>query len=227
MREGRARRLIVNVPPRHLKSLAASIALPAWLLGHDPTLAIVNVTYAQDLSDTFARDCRAVMASAWYRALFPTRLASPRGRRCASSIDDERRVPAGDLGRRGADRARRRRDPDRRSAEARRRDVGKPPHGRQRLVRRHALFAAQRQDEGLDRHRDAAPARGRSRRPCARGRRAGRSSSFPAIAEADEAHEVETTFGPQGVLRARPAKRCMRSASRWRRSSASARRSAK
>ena len=78
VREGRARRLIVNIPPRHLKSLAASIALPAWLLGHDPTLAIVNATYAQDLSDAFARDCRALMASSWYRALFPTRLRAAR-----------------------------------------------------------------------------------------------------------------------------------------------------
>ncbi len=76
--EGSVKRLIVNVPPRHLKSLAASVALPAWLLGHDPTLAVVNVTYAQDLSEKFARDCRAVMSSDWYRALFSTRLASPR-----------------------------------------------------------------------------------------------------------------------------------------------------
>ena len=43
VREGGARRLIVN-SARHLKSLAASIALPAWLLGHDLTLAIVNAT---------------------------------------------------------------------------------------------------------------------------------------------------------------------------------------
>jgi predicted phage terminase large subunit-like protein len=78
LRERLGLRLIVNVPPRHLKSLAASIALPAWLLGHDPTLAIVNATYAQDLSDAFARDCRAVMASPWYRALFPTRLRAAR-----------------------------------------------------------------------------------------------------------------------------------------------------
>jgi hypothetical protein len=78
LREGGAKRLIVNIPPRHLKSLAASIALPAWLLGHDPRLQIVNATYAQDLSDAFARDCRAVMASAWYRALFPTRLRAAR-----------------------------------------------------------------------------------------------------------------------------------------------------
>jgi len=78
VRDGRVRRLIVNIPPRHLKSLAASIALPAWLLGHDPTLGIINVTYGQELSDKFARDCRAIMMSAWYRAMFSTRLASAR-----------------------------------------------------------------------------------------------------------------------------------------------------
>ena len=76
--DGGARRLIVNVPPRHLKSLAASVALPAWLLGRDPALAVVNVTYGQRLSDKFARDCRAIMSSDWYRALFPARLNSSR-----------------------------------------------------------------------------------------------------------------------------------------------------
>jgi len=78
VRDGRIRRLIINIPPRHLKSLAASIALPAWLLGHDPGEAIVNVTYGQELSDKFARDCRAIMMASRYRSLFPTRLTSPR-----------------------------------------------------------------------------------------------------------------------------------------------------
>jgi hypothetical protein len=36
VREGKIRRLIINLPPRHLKSLLASIAFPAWCLGHDP-----------------------------------------------------------------------------------------------------------------------------------------------------------------------------------------------
>jgi predicted phage terminase large subunit-like protein len=76
VREGGARRLIVNVPPRHLKSLTASIALPAFWLGHDPHAAIINVTYGQELSDKFARDCRAILNSSWYRALFATRLVS-------------------------------------------------------------------------------------------------------------------------------------------------------
>ena len=37
VREGKIRRLIINLPPRHLKSLMASIAFPAWCLGHDPS----------------------------------------------------------------------------------------------------------------------------------------------------------------------------------------------
>jgi predicted phage terminase large subunit-like protein len=78
VRDGRIRRLIINIPPRHLKSLAASIALPAWLLGHEPDKGIINVTYGQDLSDKFARDCRAIMMTAWYCSLFSTRLSSPR-----------------------------------------------------------------------------------------------------------------------------------------------------
>ena len=76
--EGKINRLVVCIPPRHLKSLAASIALPAWWLGHDPACAIINVTYGQDLSDKFARDCRAIMMSSWYQKLYPTRLATSR-----------------------------------------------------------------------------------------------------------------------------------------------------
>ncbi|THD43468.1 MAG: terminase [Bradyrhizobium sp.] len=78
VRDGRCKRLIINIPPRHLKSLAASIALPAWMLGHDPTKAIANVTYGEALSDKFARDCRSIMTAAWYRQTFATRLVSSR-----------------------------------------------------------------------------------------------------------------------------------------------------
>ena len=51
VREGKIRRLIINLPPRHLKSLLASIAFPAWCLGHDPSAQILCVSYAQDLAD--------------------------------------------------------------------------------------------------------------------------------------------------------------------------------
>jgi len=78
VRQGKIRRLIINLPPRHLKSLFASIAFPAWCLGHDPSAQILCVSYAQDLADKFARDCRSIMMSPWYRRIFPTRLAPQR-----------------------------------------------------------------------------------------------------------------------------------------------------
>ena len=78
VREGKIRRLIINMPPRHLKSLMASIAFPAWCLGHDPSAQILCVSYAQDLADKLARDCRGIMMSPWYRQLFSTRLAPQR-----------------------------------------------------------------------------------------------------------------------------------------------------
>ncbi len=40
---GEVKRLLILMPPRHLKSICASIAFPAWLLGHDPTLRIICV----------------------------------------------------------------------------------------------------------------------------------------------------------------------------------------
>ena len=76
--EGKIRRLIINLPPRHLKSLMASIAFPAWCLGLDPTAQILCVSYAQDLADKLARDCRSIMISPWYRQIFRTRLAPHR-----------------------------------------------------------------------------------------------------------------------------------------------------
>ncbi|HKF59467.1 MAG TPA: phage terminase large subunit [Blastocatellia bacterium] len=75
-RRGKLRRLIINVPPRSLKSLAASIAFPAWVLGHNPAAQLLCVSYAQDLSDKFARECRSVMTRDWYRRTFSTRLSS-------------------------------------------------------------------------------------------------------------------------------------------------------
>jgi hypothetical protein len=59
--DGQVRRLIINVPPRHLKSLIGSVAYPAWCLGHDPAATIMCVSYGQDLSDKQARDTRTVM----------------------------------------------------------------------------------------------------------------------------------------------------------------------
>jgi predicted phage terminase large subunit-like protein len=79
LRFGRQRRLAVAMPPRSLKSQLISIAYVACLLGHDPTLRIICVSYGQELSDKLASDCRQVMLAGWFQRMFPlTRLASKR-----------------------------------------------------------------------------------------------------------------------------------------------------
>ena len=75
VRRGEICRLIINMPPRALKSHCASIVFPAWLLGHDPSAQIIAVSYGQDLADRLARECRNLMSTPFYEALFPTRLS--------------------------------------------------------------------------------------------------------------------------------------------------------
>lgn len=76
IRRGTCKRLIINLPPRHLKSHATSVAFPAWVLGHDSSKKIIVVTYAQDFSENLARASRELMRSPFYKALFDTRPAS-------------------------------------------------------------------------------------------------------------------------------------------------------
>ena len=71
-RRGETKRLIINEPPRSLKSHCASVAFPAFLLGQNPGAQIICASYGQDLADKHALDCRAVMNSEWYRRIFPT-----------------------------------------------------------------------------------------------------------------------------------------------------------
>lgn len=62
---------VINLPPRSLKSLIVSVALPAWCLGHDPALNIIVASYSDDLGEKHARDFRLIVESDWYRRTFP------------------------------------------------------------------------------------------------------------------------------------------------------------
>jgi predicted phage terminase large subunit-like protein len=75
-RRGEITRLIINVPPRSLKTHAAAIAFPAFLLGHNPSAQIICASYAESLAFKYSLDCRNLMGSPWYTNLFPTRLSS-------------------------------------------------------------------------------------------------------------------------------------------------------
>lgn len=73
--QGKIKRLIINQPPRGLKSHCSSIAFPAWYLGHNPTGQLICASYGQDLADKFARDSRTIMQAGWYQPIFSTRVA--------------------------------------------------------------------------------------------------------------------------------------------------------
>jgi hypothetical protein len=71
IRRGKTKRLIINMPPRHLKSLTVSVAFAAFLLGHEPKRRIFVISYGNELSSKHASDFRSIVESAWYRRAFP------------------------------------------------------------------------------------------------------------------------------------------------------------
>jgi predicted phage terminase large subunit-like protein len=109
VRRGEIRRLIINMPPRSLKSIAASVAFPAFLLGRDPSRRIICVSYAGDLAKKHSNDFRAAIQSPWYQSLFPqTRIGkfkdseteiefTERGCRLATSVGGTLTGRGGDL----------------------------------------------------------------------------------------------------------------------------------
>jgi predicted phage terminase large subunit-like protein len=71
VRRGEITRLIINAPPRHLKSLTVSVAFSAYLLGLEPWRRIFAISYSSELSSKHASDFRSIVESSWYRRAFP------------------------------------------------------------------------------------------------------------------------------------------------------------
>ena len=73
--EGRYKSLILNLPPRHMKSVLASVLYPAWRLGRDPGCKFICVSYSDDLGHDLSARTRKIMLSPAYQLIFPkTRL---------------------------------------------------------------------------------------------------------------------------------------------------------
>lgn len=68
---GKMPRQIINLPPRHLKSFIVSVAWPAFILGKDPSAKLICVSYSDELTQMFSRDCKRLIESQWYLRLFP------------------------------------------------------------------------------------------------------------------------------------------------------------
>ena len=109
VRLGQNPRLVINAPPRMLKSLICSIALPAYILGHDPSKRVIVVSYGTDLAIKLANDFRMIVNSAWYKEMFPGMCISrakntefevvttQNGYRLAASIDGALTGRGGDI----------------------------------------------------------------------------------------------------------------------------------
>ena len=74
LKTGEIKRLIVNMPPRHTKSEFASFLLPAWMIGSDPKLKIIQATHTAELAVRFGRKAKHLMDSDEYKQVFDTRL---------------------------------------------------------------------------------------------------------------------------------------------------------
>ena len=72
--EGKIKRLIVNMPPRHTKSEFASYLLPAWMVGRNPKLKIIQATHTGELAIRFGRKAKNLIDSEEYGKIFKTRL---------------------------------------------------------------------------------------------------------------------------------------------------------
>ena len=71
---GEIKRLIVNMPPRHTKSEFASYLLPAWMVGRNPKLKIIQATHTGELAIRFGRKAKNLIDSPEYHKIFKTRL---------------------------------------------------------------------------------------------------------------------------------------------------------
>jgi predicted phage terminase large subunit-like protein len=67
-------RLIINMPPRHTKSEFASYLLPAWMVGKNPKLKIIQATHTGELAVRFGRKAKNLIDSEEYGKIFETRL---------------------------------------------------------------------------------------------------------------------------------------------------------
>lgn len=75
--DGEKQRIIVALPPRSLKSLIFSVALPAFVLGRNPSTHILCASHNADLANKLSSDCRKVMTAEFYLEAFPGTRLSP------------------------------------------------------------------------------------------------------------------------------------------------------
>ena len=67
---GELKRLIVNMPPRHTKSEFASYLFPAWMIGRNPAMKIIQATHTTELAVGFGRKVKNLLEREDYQDIF-------------------------------------------------------------------------------------------------------------------------------------------------------------
>lgn len=68
---GEIKRLLINLPPRTLKSYLVARAFPAWVMGKSPSTKFISTSYGYEVSEQNAIACRRIMKDPWYMSCFP------------------------------------------------------------------------------------------------------------------------------------------------------------
>jgi len=69
--DGKLKRVIINLAPRHTKSQFASRLLPAWFIGKYPKKQVLQVSNTSELAEGFGREVRNLLGTEEYNAIFP------------------------------------------------------------------------------------------------------------------------------------------------------------
>ena len=72
--QGKLKRVIINMAPRHTKSEFSSYLLPSWMIGKNPKLKIIQATHTTELAVRFGRKAKHLIDSEEYQKIFPTKL---------------------------------------------------------------------------------------------------------------------------------------------------------
>src|ERR1700761_2211180 len=74
MIDGKKLRMLINLPPQHLKSFVGTVCLAAFLLGINPRLRIIVIAYNDAFAESLCAKIRDMMQTHWYRKVFGTRI---------------------------------------------------------------------------------------------------------------------------------------------------------
>lgn len=67
VQQGQIKRLLINMPPRNLKSVTATVMFPCWMWLQDPYKRFISVSYSDSLSRKHNMDRRTIIQSPWYQ----------------------------------------------------------------------------------------------------------------------------------------------------------------